>query len=261
MSEIITISSNKGGVLKTSLTVNLAGVLAEKGYRVLVIDADNQGNSAVSFGLNPDNFKMTLYDVLVDGVHPDKAIINVYKNIYLLPSNDDMSFLEFDVLSNLSNYPNPYYLLKDAFKNYDLNQFDFVLLDSPPNIGLATGNCLVFTDKVLIPFQPEAYSMRSLIKILQAINNFKNEHNAKLEVLGVVGTLVDNRTILHSQVIEECRKFCFNNNIKMFDNVITKSVRFASSVAYNKLPATLTDKKHPVVQNYYQLYEEVFNNG
>lgn len=261
MAEIIAVSSNKGGVLKTSLCTNLAGVLADKGHKVLIIDTDNQGNSAVSFGLNPDNFDMTLYDVLVDGVKPDEAIIKVHQNIDLLPSNDDMSFLEFDVLSNLSKYPKPYYLLRDAFKKYDLKKYDYILLDSPPNIGLATGNCLVFADKVLIPFQPEAYSMRSLVKILQAIKNFKNEHNAKLEVLGVIGTLVDSRTVLHSQILSECRKFCFKNDIKMFDEVITKSVRFANSVAYEKLPATLTDKKHPVVKNYYELYKEVFTNG
>lgn len=258
MSRKILISSNKGGVLKTSLTVSLGGVLSQKGKKVLIIDSDNQGNAAVSFGLNPDQFELTLYDVLVEGLNPKDAIINVYENIDLLPSNDDMSFLEFDVLSNTNKYPNPFYLLKKAFSNFDLSKYDYVLLDSPPNIGLATGNCLVFADEVLVPFQPEAYSMRSLVKIIQAVNNFKVEHNDNLKILGVVGTLVDTRTNLHSQILQECRRYCLENNIQMFDTTINKSVRFASSIAYEKLPATLTDKNHPLVKSYYELYEEVF---
>lgn len=253
--KIWAVSTNKGGVLKTSITTNLAGALS-KDSRVLIIDTDNQGNAALTFGKNPDSLKSTLYDVLVDGMDPKKAIINVYKNIDMLPSNDDMAFFEFDVLSKRDQYPQPFCLLKNAIKTIQ-NNYDYILVDTPPNMGLVSGMVLSCANGVLIPFQPESYSMRSLVKILKAMNDFKEKHNPDLSVLGVVGTLVDQRTILHGQVMEECRKFCYEKKIRMFDTVIPKSVRFASSVAYDRLPATLTEANNPVVGNYFDLLKEV----
>lgn len=254
------VSTNKGGVLKTSITTNLAGALSKKGSTVLVVDTDNQGNAALTFGKNPDSMETTLYDVLVDGVDPEKAIINVHENIDILPSNDDMAFFEFDVLSNRDKYPQPFSLLKNALKKVQ-TKYDYVLLDTPPNMGLVSGMVLSYAQGVLIPFQPESYSMRSLVKILKAMGDFKDKHNPELSVLGVIGTLVDQRTVLHSEVMSECRKFCLERDIRMFDTVITKSVRFASSVAYDRLPATLTEANNPVVNNYFDLLEEVKGIG
>ncbi|MDF2788592.1 MAG: parA [Neobacillus sp.] len=252
---IIAVSTNKGGVLKTSITTNLAGALCEKN-KVLIIDADNQGNVLISFGINPDTIELTLYDVLVDGLDPQKAIINVHPNIDVLPSNDDMSFLEFDVLSNREQFPEPFKLLSRAMKGLE-DKYDYILIDSPPNLGLVQGNVLSYAESVLIPFQPENYSMRSLVKILNAIKNFKEKYNAKLEIKGVVATLVDSRTTLHAEVLQQCRKFCFENGIRMFETVIPRSVRFAASIAYERKPATLTDKKNPLVSAYFDLLEEV----
>lgn len=261
MPEIWAISTNKGGVLKTSLTTNLAGVLSNKGKKALLIDTDNQGNIAVSFGLNPDSIDKTIYDVLVEGTNPEEAIIKVDDNIDLLPANDDMSFFEFDVLSNREGYKHPFSLLKETFDKTDLDKWDYILVDTPPNLGLTQGNVLSFVNKVLIPFQPESYSMRSLLKILKAINDFKNSHNSELSVLGIVATLVDNRTVLHSEVLQQCRRFCFENNLTMFETVIPRSVRFANSIAYERKPATLVEKNHPIVKAYYDLFEEVIKNG
>lgn len=255
----LAVSTNKGGVLKTSITTNLAGVLSQN-KKVLIVDTDNQGNVLLSFGKNPDQMETTLYDVLVDGVDPREAIINVHENINVLPSNDEMSFLEFDVLTNKKNYPNPFGLLNNALKSIE-KDYDYILIDSPPTLGLIQGNVLAFADKVLIPFQPESYSMRSLTKILKAINDFKVKLNPDLEVAGVVATLVDQRTTLHNQVLQECRRYCLENDIKMLDTIIPKSVRFAASVAYDRKPATLTEKNNPIVANYFELLREVENNG
>lgn len=255
MTRIIAISTNKGGVLKTSLTTNLAGVLS-KNNRILIVDTDNQGNAALSFGKNPDQFERTIYDVLLQGVHPKKAIYEVYKNIDILPANDDMAFFEFDVLTQVSKYPEPFSLLKNALEPIQ-DDYDFILIDTPPNLGLTQGNVLTFADEVLIPFQPESYSMRSLVKILKSIEDFRDRYNPGLSVLGVVGTLVDTRTVLHSQVLQECRAYCFNNSIRMFDTIIPRTVRFASSVAYEGLPATLTDKNNALVASYFELAKEM----
>ncbi|RFB09317.1 ParA family protein [Bacillus sp. HNG] len=266
MGHVWAVSTNKGGVLKTSITTNLGGILAEKGYKVLIIDTDNQGNVALTFGKNPDLFENTVYDVLM-GLAAEAAIINVYSDskskglIDLLPSNDDMAFLEFDVLTQQEMYKDPFHLLGQAVSHLK-NKYDYILIDSPPNLGLTAGNVLSFADNVLIPFQPENYSMRSLVKILQAISNFKNEHNSNLNVLGVVATLVDTRTTLHAQVLQECRKYCLENNISMFETVIPRSVRFASSVAYESLPATLSsDKNNKVVLSYHELLDEISEKG
>jgi chromosome partitioning protein len=258
------ISTNKGGVLKTSLTTNIAGVLCSK-YRVLIVDTDNQGNASLSFGLNPDRMETTLYDVLVDGVPAEKAIIkDVYKTkkgkIDILPSNDDMAFFEFDVLTDREKFKEPFSLLKRAMKEIE-DQYDYILFDTPPTLGLTQGNVLSYVQKVLIPFQPENYSMRSLVKILNAINDIKMKFNKDLDVLGVVPTLVDSRTSLHSQIIQECRRYCYENGITMFETVIPKTVRFAASVAYKGLPATLTDKNNPLVSSYFELLQEVEEIG
>ncbi|MBG9568184.1 chromosome partitioning protein ParA [Brevibacillus agri] len=253
----IAVSTNKGGVLKTSITTNLAGVFAKEGKKVLIVDTDNQGNCYVSFGGNPDTLKSSIYDVLVNGHEIDKAIVKVHENIDLLPANDDMAFFEFDVLADRNKFPKPFSLMQSHLKTIE-DRYDCILFDTPPNLGLVQGNVLSYVDNVLIPFQPESYSMRSLIKIIKAINDFKEQTNKQLSILGVVATLVDSRTTLHSEIITECRKYCLQQNIKMFDVVIPRSVRFASSVAFERLPATLSaDAKSQIVHNYFELYEEI----
>ncbi|WP_139692565.1 ParA family protein [Sporolactobacillus terrae] len=255
---IIAVANNKGGVLKTTTVTNLAGVASQHGQRVLIVDCDNQSNVSLSFNLNPDSFENTLYDILVDQVDPRYVIEHVTDNIDILPSNDSLSMLEFEVLTNLNQYPRPFYLLRNMIKDV-VNDYDVILLDSPPNLGLVSGNILSFADLVLIPFQPETFSMRSLIKMLSAIDDFKKAHNPKLDVLGVVGTLVNNRTNLHTNILQQCRKFLDHKRIKMFDTIIPRSIRFASSVGFEGLPATLVkeNKNNDIVNAYINLYNEI----
>jgi chromosome partitioning protein len=252
----LAISTNKGGVLKTSLTTNLAGVLSEN-KKILIIDTDNQGNVLVSFGVNPDTAETTLYDVLMGAAKVEEAIMNVHPNIDVIPSNDNMSFLEFDVLRDADRFTKPFELLNQAASHLK-DRYDLILVDTPPNLGLVQGNVLSFADEVLIPFQPEGYSMRSLVKILEFIEEFKEDINPNLDIRGIVGTLVDSRTTLHSEVLQQCRQFCIENDVHVFDTVIPRSIRFASSVAYEGKPATLTDKRNALVQAYFELTEEVF---
>lgn len=256
LTKIISISQNKGGVLKTSLVVNLAGVLATQGKKVLIIDTDNQGNALVSFNQNPDKCQYTLYDVLVDGLPVQHAIMNVHENIDVLPSNDDMSFFELDVLPEISKYPTPFGLLKNAMKDV-VNEYDYIFIDTPPNLGLIQANVLEFATDVVIPFQPEVYSMRSLVKMVKTIDKFKTKTNTELNLLGVVPTLYDRRATLHEEVLQECRKFCLQNDIKVFETIIPKSIKFAKAIAYEKKPATLIKKKDNVVDLYVDLANEL----
>lgn len=256
MTKIISISQNKGGVLKTSLVVNLAGVLATTGNKVLIIDTDNQGNALISFNQNPDKCQYTLYDVLVDGLPVQHAIMNIHENIDILPSNDDMSFFELDVLPEISKYPTPFCLLKNAMTDA-MTDYDYIFIDTPPNLGLVQANVLEFATDVIIPFQPEVYSMRSLAKMVNTIEKFKSKTNANLNLLGVVPTLYDRTTILHAEVLQECRKFCLQNDIKVFETIIPKSIKFAKAIAYQQTPATLLKKKDKVIDLYTDLVHEL----
>lgn len=259
--KVIAVSTNKGGTLKTSLTCNIAGVLS-KDKKILIVDADNQGNAALTFGKNPDKYQLTLYDVLVDGLDTKKAIYNIYENIDLLPSNDEMAFFEFEVLTKNTKkgFSHVFTLLRNALESV-LRDYDYILIDSPPNLGLTQGNVLTAADEVLIPFQPENYSMRSLTKIIKSINDFKTLQNPNLSIMGVVATLVKSGTVLHSQTLQECRKYCQEHSLIMYDTVIPVSIRFASSVAFDRLPAVLSDKGNVLVASYFELVKEIQEKG
>lgn len=260
MARIIAISTSKGGVLKTSLVTNIAGVLS-KTHRVLIVDSDYQGNSLMTFGISPRDLDKTLYDVLAEGVKAESVIMNVHENIDILPSNKDLMLLEFNYMSNPSKFPKPFKLLKNALEPL-INRYDYILVDTPPSLGLVQANVLTFVEEVIIPFQPEAYSRLSLIEMLEFIGDFQKQHNPTLTVLGVVGTMVDLRTTLHEMIMRDCQTYCAENGLRMFKTAIPRSIRFASTVAFNSLPATLVDsRKHPIVNKYFNLTREVEEIG
>lgn len=256
MTDLLAISTNKGGVLKTSITTHVAGVFAREGKKVLIVDADNQGNAYLSFGKNPDKLKTSLYEVLIDFVPADYAIQKVHKNIDILPSNDKMAFLDYHVWKDQKMYPNPFLLLKVALREH-ISKYDVVLFDTPPNVGLALSNVLAMVNRVVIPFQPEMYSVRSLIKIIALIQDFKRDHNPGLEIAGVVTTLFDNRVKLHKQNVTEARKFCDKNGIRFFSTIIPRSAQFPNSIAYEKAPLTVSKPYQPMSLLYKSFAAEI----
>ncbi|EEM44766.1 MULTISPECIES: ParA family protein [Bacillus] len=260
MVPVICVNNNKGGSLKTTTTVNLAGVLAEKKKKVLIIDCDNQGNIALSFGQNPDKYNLTIYDVLVGDCATEEAIVKVHKYIDIIPSNDNLVGFEFEVIRNRDKYINPFLLMKVACVDLQ-KKYDYIIIDTPPSLGLMVGNVFAFADGILIPFNPEQFSMRSLVKVTQTIQEFKEQYNNDLEILGVLGTLVDSRTSLHSDVLQSTRKYCLENNIRVFETVIPRTVRHASSIAYENVPATLSKKFKDAGQCYFELWKELEEIG
>lgn len=260
---VIAINNNKGGVLKTSIVTNLAGVLALNGKNVLILDCDHQGNSLLTFGKNPDVFEYTLFDVLTGSVPPERAITNVFKDrkkrgkIDVLVSNDDLIQFDFTVIADREKYPQPFYILREKCSHL-AKQYDYILIDSSPSMNLTIANIFSFPDvKILIPFQCEQYSRRSLIKTLETIEDFRLKHNPSLKVLGIVPTLLDSRTTLHQEVLQDVRRYGFEHGVKVFETVIPKSVRYASSVAYFNKPLTLVEQNHKTSQNYFELLEEM----
>src|SRR5690625_3575086 len=138
---VIAVMTNKGGVLKTSLTTNIAGVLAQNKKKVLIIDSDNQGNVGVSFGLNPDEYKNSIYDVLLEDMPIKDALIKVHKNIDIVVANDEMNDFELNVLINFKNYDNLFNMLEKPIKTIR-KDYDYILIDTAPNLGLTNGNVL-----------------------------------------------------------------------------------------------------------------------
>lgn len=253
----ICINNNKGGSLKTTTTTNLAGVLVKEGHKVLIVDTDNQSNVCISFGVNPDELDVGLYDVLIGSVSPAEALVNVHPKLDILPATDDLVGFDFEVIGNAQSYPKPFSVLKNALAS--LTAYDYVLLDTPPSLSLMVGNVFAYADDVLIPYPPETYSMRSLIKVIDTIDDFKKEINPELNLMGVFGTMVSNRTVLHSNIMQSTRRYAIENGIHMFDTYIPASVRFASSVAFEKLPATMTGEAKGQV--FYELWDEIKERG
>lgn len=256
---VIAINNNKGGSLKTTTATNLAGVLAAEGKRVLIIDADNQSNVALSFGKNPDEFEVSLYDVLINQLEPKKAVQNVYENLDILPANDDLIGFDFEVIGKSKKYRAPFSIMQKTCSSLR-DDYEYILIDTPPSLSLMVGNVFAFADSVLIPFSPESYSMRSLVKVLGTIDDFKEQFNPELRVLGVVGTMVNFQTILHQEVMQETRRYCAESQIHLFDSYIPRSIRFASSVAYEKVPATLAKKSTDIAKSYFELWKEIKEN-
>lgn len=238
MCQVICINNNKGGVLKTTTTTNLAGVLSSKGYKVLIVDADNQGNATMAFGVAKNSLRTSLYDVLVGGVPAEDAIINVHNTIDLLPSNRELISFEFDVLGEIKKYPEPFQLMKKSLSHLK-KSYDFILIDTPPSLGLMNGNVFTFTDHVLIPYAPELYSMDSLVEVVHVIRDFKQAFNPDLEVLGILRTLVNMNTNLHTGIIQETNRYALENDLHVFDTIIPSTVQFSNAVSFYERPATI----------------------
>lgn len=261
MTEVYAVSMNKGGVGKTSLVSNLAGAISKsEKKKILIIDTDGQGNSSIAFGLNPSEFNNTIFDVLLGHTGMENVIVKIDEYIDIVPANEDMNFFEFDVLPSIQKYDQPFHLLRQNMQGV-LNNYDYVFIDTPPSMGLVAANVLTAADKVLIPFVPEVFGVKGLIRIVEAINDIKASDNPNLDILGVVGMMVDSRTVLHSDMLQQARRYCIENEIHMFETIIPKSIRFANSTAYEGKPATWTDSNNPIVKAYFELMNEVFEYG
>lgn len=261
MTKVIAIAMNKGGVGKTSLVTNLAAAIAStySGKKALIIDTDGQGNSSIAFGKNPQEFEHTIYDVFLGEIPIRDAIVPIAEGLDLIPANQDMNLLEFDVLMHMDKYPSPFLLLKNNLATIK-DQYDYILVDSPPSMGLISGNVLAAADSVIIPFVPELFAVQGLIRVIETMDEFIQRTNSNLKLSGIVGMMVDSRTILHSEMLQKARQYCLKRDLKMFETIIPKSIRFANSTAYEGKPAVWTDKSNPIVSAYFELLDEVMKS-
>lgn len=225
MSNIIAILNQKGGVGKTTTSINLAAYLAKSGRRVLLVDADPQGNTTSGLGVDKQQLSNTLYDVLFSRAEVDSVIQKVGRdNLFLLPSNAQLAASEVELVQ----LPGREFYLKHILESL---QYDFIIIDCPPSLGLITVNALCAASEVLIPVQAEYYAMEGLSQLLSVIQQVQAALNTNLNLIGVVLTLFDPRNSLSSQVHNELKKH-FGN--KLFETVIPRNVRLAEAPSFGK---------------------------
>ena len=227
ISRIIAIANQKGGVGKSTTAVNMSGYLGDLGYKTLLIDFDPQSNSTSGLGIQRDNIKLSVYDILTGSEEPEKVILKTpFKNLYIIPSSIQLAGAEVELVSTMKRE----YKLKqaiDKIKNY----YDFIIIDCPPALGLLTINALTSADEVLIPIQCEYYALEGLGQLINTINLIKENLNEHLRITGVVMTMFDQRTRLSEQVIEEVRAFFPD---KVYETIIPRNIRLSEAPSYGK---------------------------
>ncbi len=247
MGKIISVANQKGGVGKTTTTVNLGTILAKKGKKVLLIDADPQGNATSGLGVEKDVEK-SVYDILVNDTEVEEVCEDtMIKNLKVCPSNINLAGAEVELVSMMSREQR----LKEKLMKVK-DEFDFILIDCPPSLGLVTLNAFTASDSVLIPVQCEYFALEGLGQLLNTINLVKKHLNKGLYIEGALLTMYDIRTNLSNQVVKEVKKY-FDN--KVYKTVIPRNVKLSEAPSYG-MPITLYDPKSKGAKSYDKFTKE-----
>lgn len=251
MSKIIAIANQKGGVGKTTTTINLSAALAKQGKKVLVIDCDPQGNATSGFGINKNELENTVYELILgDCTINDCIIKNVNKNLSIIPANVNLAAAEIEIL----DIDKKEYLLKKEI-DWVKDDYDYILIDCPPSLSMLTINAMTTADKVLVPIQCEYYALEGLSQLIHTINLVRERLNRNLDIEGVVFTMYDTRTNLSQQVVENVKD---NLQQYVFETMIPRNVRLAEAPSYGS-PITDYDPKSIGALSYINLAKELIN--
>lgn len=254
MGKMIAVANQKGGVGKTTTSINLSSCLAEKGKKVLLVDMDSQGNTTSGLGLEKNDLEKTIYEVLREEISVEEAIIPIeqcFHNLYLIPANRNLAGAEIELIT----LENMQYILKEKLAPIR-DKYDYIILDCPPALGMLTVNAMTASDTVLVPIQCEFYALDGLSQLIYTINLIQKNLNPDLYIEGVVFTMYDARTNLSLQVVENVKD---NLQQNIYKTIIPRNVRLAEAPSHG-LPINLYDKKSSGAEAYALLAEEVISN-
>lgn len=249
MGKVIAIANQKGGVGKTTTSINLSACLAEKGKRVLVIDTDPQGNTTSGFGIDKNNLENTIYELILGECSIQDCIIrDIIENVSVLPANVNLAAAEIELIG----VERKEFILKNEV-DYIKDEYDYIMIDCPPSLNMLTINSMTTADSVLVPIQCEYYALEGLSQLIHTINLVKERLNPQLEMEGVVFTMYDSRTNLSMQVVENVKE---NLHQKVYDTLIPRNIRLAEAPSYGK-PINKYDIKSAGAEAYLSLADEI----
>lgn len=247
MKQTIAVLNQKGGVGKTTTTVNLGAYLAKAGKSVLIVDFDPQGNATSGLGIDKNQLELTSYEVLFKKAGPAEAIRETAtRGLYILPANANLAAAEVELVSEMQREQ----LLRAVLAPLE---YDYIIIDCPPALGLLTINALAAANQLLIPVQAEYYALEGLSQLLSVVQRVRASLNTQLELLGVIVTMYDGRTSLSEQVYQELKKY-FGD--KLLATIIPRNVRVAEAPSYGR-PISAHDKWSKGARAYKQLSKEI----
>lgn len=253
MGKVLAIANQKGGVGKTTTSVNLSACLAYIGKKVLLVDIDPQGNATSGAGIDKSDVEQCIYDVLVDDVEASEVIRETkVEKLYIIPATIQLAGAEIELVPTISREVRLKRALEEVKEDYD-----YIIIDCPPSLGLLTLNALTAADAVVIPVQCEYYALEGLSQLLSTIRLVQKHLNHELRIEGVLLTMLDARTNLGIQVIEEVKKY-FQD--KVYRTIIPRNVRLSEAPSHGE-PIIIYDPKSRGAEVYLELAKEVVANG
>ena len=252
VAKIIAVANQKGGVGKTTTSVNLAACLAAKGKKVLLVDCDPQGNASSGYGIDKSALDTTIYQVIINGADVHDAIVKTEFGVDVLPANIELAGAEVELVAAISRETRLKRALEPVVETYD-----YILIDCPPSLGLLTLNSLATADSVLMPIQCEFYALEGVSQLMNTIELVRTNLNPHLEVEGVLMTMYDGRTRLAEQVVAEVRE---NFGSLVYQTMIPRTVRLSEAPSYGE-PILYYDKRSKGADTYLKLAEEVMAHG
>lgn len=251
MGKVIAIANQKGGVGKTTTSINLSSALAEKQKKVLVIDADPQGNTTSGFGVEKNELENTIYELILSEYSIKECILNdVIPGVSIIPSNVNLAAAEIELIG----VDKKEFILKREVE-WIRESYDYIIIDCPPSLNLLTINAMTTADSILVPIQCEYYALEGLSQLIHTVNLVKERLNPDLDMEGVVFTMYDSRTNLSMQVVENVKSHLTQ---KVFETVIPRNIRLAEAPSYG-MPINKYDSKSAGAEAYMSLADEIVN--